>query len=650
MTHLSKIKQSILSIKKAFVVALPVILFFLLLFYTVIVFFGVQYVLVVSFMTVLFKFESQKKQTPRSLTMLVVIQCALCVLSFVATRNIYTCILLNIAVPFVFVFLQSTQFNQKGYYSSLMGFVFLQLRPVDWKGFIGLTHVMAYAICVIVISLLISSYVKKRHTDFQMARKGIQQLSLLMDEVCHGLPLKQTVEDFIALQQNMQKVTYNSRGRSYLMNGEGKIYYMFTLLFQRSTYFLSSIHQKQTHPYLSELSKLLAQSTDFSLENNQATIEKAFALKVCVEDRSDNIALFMTNFLNLYILILKEVTTIDVTKPQKDWEVPHHEKLFPSIKSRLKFDAFELRFAFRLALVLAFGFTFSLSSGINHAYWLPLNAFLLLQPMYEDSTRRLKNRFIGTCVGCLFLYFILPHFAGTPGHFLVATCMVVCMYCSVPGTWMQALFSTSFALTLASMAMKETFAIELRLTFVCCAIVIVLLVNKFFFPTSATGMFHDNIRKMFHIQQSYVQMLYLSLYKPLDYGVICEALTNFYMLFDQIKCYLQQPKEKVAQEKYEYLLHVFWRMVCKMEQILFLVNNEKINKKDLSTLYDYAHVCDYVLGHIQIMLRMKKEKGTLSIDQYKLVLTIENEPYLSDLMGKYAKDISILYRIVLAHY
>lgn len=61
------------------------------------------------------------------------------------------------------------------------------------------------------------------------------------------------------------------------------------------------------------------------------------------------------------------------------------------ILRRFRPDTFEMRFSLRLSSVLTLGFLFSRLSGCNHAYWFVLNAFLLLQPMYEDSAFRLKT-------------------------------------------------------------------------------------------------------------------------------------------------------------------------------------------------------------------------------------------------------------------
>ena len=53
--------------KRKILDALPDILFFLFFFYAILVLFGVQYVIVVSFVTLLYKIRRKRKQTPRRL-------------------------------------------------------------------------------------------------------------------------------------------------------------------------------------------------------------------------------------------------------------------------------------------------------------------------------------------------------------------------------------------------------------------------------------------------------------------------------------------------------------------------------------------------------------------------------------------------------
>ena len=68
---------------------------------------------------------------------------------------------------------------------------------------------------------------------------------------------------------------------------------------------------------------------------------------------------------------------------------------------------------------MVIGFLFSNLTQWNHSYWLPLNAIVLLQPMYEESNYRLKTRFIGTVAGSIGVYILLSIFPGINAHFIM---------------------------------------------------------------------------------------------------------------------------------------------------------------------------------------------------------------------------------------
>ena len=130
----NKTKSVLAAFRSKFAAALPIILFFLFLFYSTILLFGISYSILVSVVTILFKVNYRKYLTVRQLIVLVGTQFLMALLSFFASLNVALCILLNLTVPFLLVFLQTSQFNPLGYFANAMCFVFLQLRPVGWDG------------------------------------------------------------------------------------------------------------------------------------------------------------------------------------------------------------------------------------------------------------------------------------------------------------------------------------------------------------------------------------------------------------------------------------------------------------------------------------------------------------------------------------
>ena len=93
--------------------------------------------------------------------------------------------------------------------------------------------------------------------------------------------------------------------------------------------------------------------------------------------------------------------TYPATKKQNlQWFGVDWQETWLKFRRRISRHSIETRFALRLSVVLTISCGAKAISHANHVYWFPLNAFLLLQPSFEDSEHRL-TRPIGTALGCL---------------------------------------------------------------------------------------------------------------------------------------------------------------------------------------------------------------------------------------------------------
>ena len=281
--------------------------------------------------------------------------------------------------------------------------------------------------------------------------------------------------------------------------------------------------------------------------------------------------------------------------------------------------------------------------------WAPLESQKLSEKLkYEDSKYRMKTRFIGTAAGCVVISLLLPYFPGASGHFFLAAVMVICMYTATPGTRIHGAFVTCFALSMSTLAMKETLAIELRMVYVAAAVLLVLVVNKFFFPTSMGQQFRYNFQMIFHMQHMYLRILERSLTGRLDHGVICDAQIQYHMLHEQVLEYLG----KISLEEsgyYRQVLDITWKMMAEMEQILFLVNIDRRGVLQEGIMENYISYTDYVLNQIQQLLHIRQERHIKKIKEMHYQRWVDNDSELSYLMTRYAKNLSSLYRMVSAH-
>ena len=109
-----------------------------------------------------------------------------------------------------------------------------------------------------------------------------------------------------------------------------------------------------------------------------------------------------------------------------------------------------------------------------------MNAFLLLQPMNEETTYRLKTRFLGTIFGCLISIYTVQLFSNNLLHLILASLLGICAFTIIPGTTFQATLSTIFAF-LSSLVMSNLMAAGLRFVYVLLACSLVFSsINSFF--------------------------------------------------------------------------------------------------------------------------------------------------------------------------
>ena len=650
-----KLRGGLRSIRNKFLKAWPPIFVFLFLFCTIALLFGVNYILVVSVATVVFNSQRRKTHTIPQVFLVIVTQLVLTVVAHLATLNLPLCILLNMAVPFFLVLWKSSQFNQVGYFSYVMCFVFMQLMPRPFPQFCTQLLAMAYAMAVFAVALLLYDLKKKKTKDDSLAQKGLHLLAEAVGAMADGERKEETADSVFGVQQELYKGAYQSGGLTHLVSGEGKIHYMFALLFRRAVYFLRDPYRVRTYTeeplrnFLRELATYMekASNSSFRQEKDRETLLKeGETLLERAECRKIEIAVFAQNFLRLFLLILREIGQGKTKKLQRSWQLPEQRRPIRYFLSRLHLNAFEFRFAMRLSVVLTVSFVYNVAFPTEHSYWLALNAFILLRPMYEDSANRLKTRFLGTVVGCVIIHFFLLAVHGTGAHFLVGAIMSMGIYMEKPGSFSQAIFVTSFALMMTTLAIPQPVAIELRLLYVAASVALVFVVNRFFFPTSMRNQFQYNLQILFQMEHRYLHMLEQSLRKPVDYGNICDLQIQFHMVYDQLLQYL----EKLSDEDkrfFQKLLSVCWMLLSDAEQMLFLINSRRVQTLNAAQMERYLDLTGYVLGEVQKAMNVRPSGHRENVSMAGYQPTMEGEPALSMLMERYAKQISRLYRMVL---
>ena len=616
--------------------AFPVNLFFLLVSVFILRIFGTEYALTIAAITVLFQSRMDRENTPSYFLRLLVGNLLLCLLGIAATLNIFLCVLLNLAVPFTLVLLQSDQFTPKGYFPYAMCFAFQELRPPEPSAY-G-TQLLVMALCTLAAILALEIYAdwsSRPEGGIQSAQECMDILAGLLERMARGEKGEALSRELYELEKTLHGLAHLQR--TSWSGGDGEqIFDLLGTLVQRAAYLSSDagwqegVLPPEWEGRLLDLAGLVREAgNEFGREDREALIRRAQTLLETVVLPDGRLRIFYRGFLRILILVLQRAEAVSEPQPLQtiSWGL-----LRSRLQDRLRLDSIQGRFALRLAVVMTISFTVSMLWDVERSYWFPLHAFLLLQPSYEDSAHRMRTRPIGTAIGCLVVALVYPHLPGTIAAFLFAFFMGVCLHCATPGTWYQPIFSTSFALTLASMTSAVPVLVYYRIFCLLLAIALVLVINRFLLPTRKVDQLRMNVKTLFLLHRHYWDIIRVSLRETVDLTVTSAILTQFHLIYDESLADLTQsglPDQAPCRE----LLLTMWNLFAELEQMEYCIQTGLVEQEE----YLFLDALAEELGD-QVY---PPQSGLLELAPQ---ITFQGE-LMNDLFQRYMENISKMIRL-----
>lgn len=570
--------------------AFPTVLFYIIQFIAVGTLFGQRYILVAACSTGMFQIRRKQYNHILDYIQILVIPLILCLPAYFATRNIILCILLNIAVPVCLVFWKTSQFTPKGYLGFAMTFVFLELRPFEPEELPVLLAVTLFCFSLLIPALILHHILYDRAVKpTAQIEDSLLQLSGLLEQLSKERGASVTArKQLYDIAQSLHHLGYSRQRLFHIPSREQRFCHLFALLFQRAYYLVSDEKAWENARKTYGFSRVMSDLSELVDELYHAQEGKRLAdLTERIQQRLERtrlpqgrLRIFYRSVLHTLLLLCREPL---YSGQYPCFSLPTRQQFVDSIKRHLSAESFEFCFAIRLSVVLVISCTVNVLWDFEHTYWFPLHAFLLLQPSYEESAHRMLTRPIGTVIACLLVHIVYPYLPGLNGIFIFSLAMIALMYCCTPGTWVHPVFSTSFALTMATLTMGEAEAIGLRIFYLAIALILVCVVNRFLLPVRSESQFIRNIRSLFYLQASYWYVIGQNLRETIDPALFSEMLAQFYMVYQEVVCYIDRlsPAEKI---NYDIMQLTLWNMFSELEQIECLVQVGALSEPERASL------------------------------------------------------------------
>ena len=596
------------SIRAKWAAALPTILVSLTLLFSIWGIFGVRYVVMTSFLTLVFRTRHRQDFRPRELARTAVMMAVVCLAAFAAGRGLWWALALNLVVPYVLVYLLSSKFSPKAYFVYGMEFVFLQLVPITSAQLSVQLAVLAYGLAVVTAALWIHARIIHRRRHFGTVRKGMDNLCTQLEKLARGESVSAEHAALPSMMIHMTQVIYGSRGYTYLANGYGKVNYLFMLLFQRFYYFTDHFVPGGWQPgqadaaWLLELAELFRQAErELNGPEHPGLRRRLDQLRAGpgLSDGRQNEA--MGEILRVFGAALEALEQVHPARPMKDWKLPGDQNKVKGVRYAFGLDQFTTRFAVRLSAVLCLGFGFVWLTGLEHAYWYPMTAFLMLMPYAEESRMKIGNRILGTLGGAVVSILLMSLFHTMPQYMAIMAVMTCFMYYVPVTSWTMTVYTTCYGMALAQLRLGLMESVELRLAYVALAAVTAALANRFLLPNTARREFQKSVEELFELDLSLLgQVREYCRTGSQDLNRMRDRLVHSHLLENEIKTSLKG-MSKAEQEFYSQMLPMNRQLVSELEQI-----NAYLRSRPQLLGTDHSRMAAEVLDNLEdAILRIK---------------------------------------------
>lgn len=593
---------------------LPVIVFFIALFWIVQLGFGDTYLLAVSPFTTLFETRLEKYNPPGQYARFFLVSALALVGARLAVTSVALCVVVNLAMPFALVFMRSSQLNPRRYFPYTMLFAFLQLRPGNLvESFATQAAVLAACCVTLSVGLLAAGALRRRkHEAHGRLHACVRRLAndlgrAAADGIDDGLRA-----ELLSLRREFAALAYSAREDSTAPPRTTNLLDMLATLAQRTAYLTGNFDWSDRHradhaALLAELSKLTREldlvidaGADGSQRAALAARSQELLRELHVEE--PRFRIFCRSYLNMLALIVR----VADDPQQRAWHMSATDVARTALfRKRPSLDSFEMRFSVRCGVVLAVSCSANLLLPVDHLYWYVLHAYLLLQPFPDESSRRMRTRMAGTALGCVFVHAVALLNLGWAGVMVLGMVLVAPLYAATPGTVTSAFFATAYAVTMASVSIDDGYATMMRLGSLALAVVTVALVNRLVLPTSDRRLLAADVRQLFAMVRSSWDLVRTTLYERVDTVVSSERLLHFQMVHTQANAVLDSISasgERTAEiaevtryrDAADRMLFCLWEISCELEQLELMVRMGAVLPEERAT---FEKIVDLAEAH-----------------------------------------------------
>ncbi|NFG58529.1 FUSC family protein [Clostridium botulinum] len=433
--------------------------------------------------TVLSRQNLQVKTTSKILK-LIVVDLAIVLAAFISSQNSYLGIIINFISIFLIMYNIISPYDMAFYKPFIMLYIFTQYASVSLEELPLRILAVIFGVLVIECSNIITKVNEKSKLGNSIT-SSLLLIKTQLNNIIDGKFEEDIVKKCSKIMRELVYKVYITRHKKYLTTNLGRIQFNIYInmeylnLYLRNIYFEynnNDIQKNEVEDTINVIDDIL----DYS--NYSITVEELENKINLFKDMYNNKSKTLTeicnimNSLKISIKELKELGNKEINKIYSEWEKENIENFKESFHKGMRFN-FAMRMAITLTIVLFIGEIL----GYYKIIWAIITIMSVIQPYYEYTLNKTKERIIGNVIGILFtgIFINLVNIKWITILILIASLYLLYGFKEY---YKISLFASIASICIASLTENINVLLIYRVIYVIIGVAIVIIVNKKVFP------------------------------------------------------------------------------------------------------------------------------------------------------------------------
>ncbi len=406
--------------------------------------------------------------------------------AYFSSMNIFWGIPINFFAIFLIMYTIVSPYDLTFYKPFIMLYVFTQYAQVS----LGELPFRILSGVLIVVGV---SYIN-RVNERSILGKSMQEAFILTSQQFKNILQREydhTIEDKCSkIMRDIAYKVYVTRHRRYLTTKLGKVQFQIFITVEYFNLYMIHIYEgiknlSISKEYIEKLKEIVEAIIELCKDNLEfQTIKEStdnFIREWSIDEQYHlEISLILENLLSS----IKELNSIEKrgsNKVYKEWARADIDKTRVTFKEYFRPNTIRFKFAIRMAITLTIALLIGEFLGFYKIIWAAITIMSIMQPYYEDTIKKARDRVIGNIFGILFTG-VLINVADS--QIITLGILVISLYLiyAFKEYYKISLFAAMASICIASLTENINVLILYRIVYVIIGVVVVVIVNRVIFP------------------------------------------------------------------------------------------------------------------------------------------------------------------------